>query len=1020
MSIVEVIKDTKLILDSLPDMVAVLDKQHNIVFANQAMSSKLGIRPEELIGRKCYECVHGTDQSPGFCPHSMLLKDGKNHEIEMQENRLGGYCHVICSPIRDENGEVIGSSHSVKNIDDLKITEKKLRDSESRFRELFENSKLSEDQIKASEEKYRALFNSLSDAIFIHDMEGCFLAVNDAAVERLEYNREELLNMAPKDINAPEYAKRIPDRIKQLMNKGQAFFETIHIAKDGREIPTEINSKVINYNGKPAILSIARDITERKKVEEDLRRSEERYRGLFNDVPIGLYRTSPSGQILDANIADVNLLGYPDRDTFLATDANDLYVDPDVRDQKLSEINSKGVLDSELQLRRYDGLHIWVHDVSKVIKDDQGNALYYDGILEDITERKQSERLLRENEEKYRVLVESLPNVIMRFDRDARHLFVSNSVVKDTGMMPDKFIGKTHRELGYPDELCKYWEQSISRVINTGKVCEDDFEFEGINGAVIYNRRLVPEIDEHGNVRTVLSIAHDITEFRKSEKNYQSIFNSMINGFAFHEIICDESGKPVDYRFLNVNPAFERLTGLSRESVIGNTALKVLPNLEPYWIDIYGEVALTGEPAHFENYSQDLDRYFEVTAYSSRKNQFATIFNDITDRKRSEDLQIKLQQTSKLESIGQLAGGIAHDFNNMLTVIQGSTSLAMIGLNRNDPLFNRLKMIEEASNRAGELTRQLLAFSRKQIIELKIINLNDVIMNLQKMLGRLIGEDIELKIFLNKNLANMNADTGQIEQIIINLVVNSRDAMPQGGKLTVETSNVFLDKNYCRKHPNVQVGNYIQMTISDTGHGMSEKTKQHIFEPFFTTKKLGDGTGLGLATVYGIVKQHNGYIECYSELGHGTTFRIYLPHADEDKTAELKESEDTGIILGSETILLVEDEDIVRDMTADFLKHLGYNVLIAENGGTGLIIAEQYSKIIHLLMTDVVMPVINGRQLAERLLNIHPEMKVLYTSGYTQNVIEEHGILEEGINFISKPYRLQALANKLKNVLKGK
>lgn len=756
--------------------------------------------------------------------------------------------------------------------------------------------KLAEDRLKDSEAKYRTLFDSLADSIYIHDLDGHILEVNKMASSKLGYSHEELLNMSLKDIDSPESTKSIPLKIKQVIEKGHAFFESENITKNGETIPVEVNSRIIDYNGKIAILGIARDITDRKQTE-------------------------------------------------------------------------KALIDSE---------------------------------------------------EKYRALVENSPDVIMRFDKDARFVYVNPSITKETGMLPNEYIGKKHRDFNVPESVCEFWEQAISKVFNTKKAYEEEAQFQGINGLVIYNLRILPEFNENGDVKTVLSIARDVTEYRKTEKSYRDMFNTMTDGFTLHELIYDESGNPVDTRFIDVNPAFEKLTGLSRDLVVGNTALGVWYGQEPYGVDTYSKVALTGEPAHFENYSKELDKYFDVTVYSPQKGQFATIFSDVTERKQSEELQTKLQQTSKMESIGRLAGGVAHDFNNMLTVIQGSASLAMMDLNHKDPLYNRLEMIEEASERASELTRQLLAFSRKQIIELKDINLNDIITNLRKMLGRLIGEDIELHVFLSENIFNINADPGQMEQVIINLAVNSRDAMPNGGKLTIETSNVHLDHNYCMKHPETKEGSYVQMTISDNGCGMSEETKKHIFEPFFTTKKAGEGTGLGLATVYGIIKQHNGSIEFYSELGHGTTFKIYLPQINniDVNINDDENDKDTIVALtGNETILLVEDDNIVREITSEFLKQLGYKALIAENGGSALIITEQYNQRIDLLMTDVVMPGINGRELSERLLKIHPEMKVLYTSGYTQNVIAHHGVLEEGINFIGKPYRLEALAKKIRKVL---
>jgi two-component system cell cycle sensor histidine kinase/response regulator CckA len=406
----------------------------------------------------------------------------------------------------------------------------------------------------------------------------------------------------------------------------------------------------------------------------------------------------------------------------------------------------------------------------------------------------------------------------------------------------------------------------------------------------------------------------------------------------------------------------------------------------------------------------------------SRYGQCVAFLRDITERKQAEELQEKLQQSSKMESIGRLAGGVAHDFNNLLTIIQGSASLGMNGLSKNDPLYDRLKMILETSDRAADLTHQLLAFSRKQFIEMKVINLNNLIDNLYKMLGRLIGEDVDLQIMLSKDIDNINGDTGQIEQVIVNLSANARDAMPKGGKLTIETANVELDEAYCRFHVNTQPGKYVMLVISDNGDGMDDATKENIFEPFYTTKGLGRGTGLGLAIVYGIVKQHNGSIEFYSELGHGTTFKIYLPIVEGEvskliQPIQPEESKKIDILTGNETILVVEDEDILREMAVEFLSSIGYNVLSAENGGMALMIAEQHKGMIQLMLTDIVMPNMNGRQLAERLQREHPDMKVLYTSGYTENVIAHHGILDSGLNFIGKPYKLQSLAEKLRDLL---
>jgi two-component system, cell cycle sensor histidine kinase and response regulator CckA len=329
-----------------------------------------------------------------------------------------------------------------------------------------------------------------------------------------------------------------------------------------------------------------------------------------------------------------------------------------------------------------------------------------------------------------------------------------------------------------------------------------------------------------------------------------------------------------------------------------------------------------------------------------------------------------------------------------------------------------LNEIKKATQSAVTLTSQLLAFSRKQLIEPKVLSLNDLVSSLRKMLQRLIGEDIELPTILNKELASVKVDPGQFEQILVNLAVNARDAMPDGGKLTIETANVYLDEDYHATHPYIKPGHHVMLALSDTGCGMSAEVKSHLFEPFYTTKQKGRGTGLGLATIYGAVKQAGGTIEVYSELGKGTIFRIYLPAITESPEAlEMDKSTTTSLPKGEETILLVEDERIVRELATKILKRLNYSILPASNGAEALEIARNYNGIINLLITDVVMPGMNGRQLAEQLQQMRPQTKVLFTSGYTENAIAHHGVIDSNLNFIGKPYSSRDMANKIRRIL---
>ncbi|NLH47193.1 MAG: response regulator [Myxococcales bacterium] len=418
--------------------------------------------------------------------------------------------------------------------------------------------------------------------------------------------------------------------------------------------------------------------------------------------------------------------------------------------------------------------------------------------------------------------------------------------------------------------------------------------------------------------------------------------------------------------------------------------------------------------------------YFQTTkipytALNSDQPAVLSVAIDITDRKQAEKenarLQDQLQQAQKLEAVGQLAGGIAHDFNNLLTGIAGNVELSLMEIEPEHPLAPALLDIKHASERAEALTRQLLAFSRKQLIQPRLVNLNQILDNLAKMLGRVIGENIELKMIREPKLQAIKADPSQLEQVLLNLVINARDAMPEGGRLIIETANRRLNGQHLKNFPQARPGNYVQLSVTDNGIGMDEAVQKHIFEPFFTTKPKGKGTGLGLSTVYGATRQNGGLIDFVSAPGKGTTFFLYFPQADETEDPLAMPPVKKNLPTGTETILLAEDDPLVLDMTLKIIKHLGYRVHYARNGAEALALGEKYGSSIQLLMTDVIMPLMNGKELAERLTKAFPHIKVLFTSGYTDDVIGHHGILEDGINFLPKPFTPRLLAQKLREEL---
>jgi PAS domain S-box-containing protein len=514
-----------------------------------------------------------------------------------------------------------------------------------------------------------------------------------------------------------------------------------------------------------------------------------------------------------------------------------------------------------------------------------------------------------------------------------------------------------------------------------------------------------------------------LAQLRDSEERFRAMFDSAAIGTG----VLDLEG-----RIVTSNRALEQMLGYGKDDLSRLSAAELThPDDRDRELELFGELT-AGKREEYRLEKRVLSKSGEVVwahhtvslvrdAFTKPKFAIAML-EDITPRKQAEDervrLESQLRQAQKMEAVGQLAGGVAHDFNNLLTAIRGYSEFALSRVGDDPGLQKDIEEIAKSAERASSLTRQLLAFSRKQLLQPRILQLNDVVSEVDKMLRRLIGEDIEVVTIFGRALGRVKADPGQIEQVLVNLVVNARDAMPEGGKLTIETSNVDLDEERAAQHEALAPGRYVMLAVHDTGHGMDAETRSRLFEPFFTTKEQGKGTGLGLATVYGIVKQSGGYVIVDSEPGGGATFKVYLQRLE----AGVDEPEplvriDADRPSGSETVLLVEDEEVVRNLVREILERNGYAVLEARNGAEALELGQSSADPIHLLVTDVVMPKMSGRDLAERLVAIHPETRVLYMSGYTDGAISEQSVLDPRTDFLLKPFTFDDLAQKVRKVL---
>lgn len=954
-------------------------------YATTSITSLMGYDMSEVLGRNLFSFVHPEDMPYSFQIFAeVLMVPGSKGSSEFRVLHKDGSWKwmegIAQNHLHDPS--IAAISCSLWDISARKTAEAALRSSESRLRRVIDSNMV---------------------GIFFWNINGRITDANDRFLKMVGYTREELaqdlINWSA--MTPPEFLHLDAIGLQEIASQGICLpFEKEYIRRDGSRLPILIGAALLENSPNEGVCYVI-DVTDRKRVELELVRERNLLRTLIDHIPEYIYVKDSEGRFLTTNKAHLEVAGTRE---VLGKTVFDIF--PREMAQRYTDddraliTSERSIIDREEPSVAPDGSERWLLTTKVPLRDPKGSVTGLVGISRDITERKRSEALLASERNLFHSILDNLPICVYVLDREQRFLLNNRAHAQLLGLKSDSDLRSRRFSEFTAGASIETELKDIQCVLEMGVTIFDREQtiVDASGRQRIHLASKVPLLGTDGKPMGVIGISQDITERQQAREQIEKLA-------AFPRY--------------NPNPVFE--FSAQGELTYFNAAAQALTQsigkthpdeiLPPVTKMLVREVSENGKPRlRLETLLGE--RTISWSFFPTTSGVVHCYAADISERIA---LEAQLRQAQKMECVGQLAGGVAHDFNNLLTVIQGHAAL-LLQESLTPDLHDSAQEISRASDRAANLTRQLLAFSRRQVLQPKNLDLNEVVASMANMLQRVLGEHIVFNVRYASNLPPIYADPGMLEQVLLNLAVNSRDAMLKGGQLDISLRAVAFDAAAARSQASARPGTFVMLTVADTGCGIPPENLQRIFEPFFTTKDVGHGTGLGLATVYGIVTQHQGWISVHSEVGRGTSFDIYLPASErKSSTQTFTKTDAQG---GSECILLVEDEDALRDLVRCVLESYGYNVIDAANGRLAYNVWKEKSGSIDMLLTDIVMPDgVTGRDLAETLKQEKPNLRVLFSSGYSADIIGKDFVLAEGVNFLQKPYNPVTLAQTVRECL---